>query len=1583
MASFGPTKGNHNPYQTLPDTSGEADVVYFYELGHLSTPIKKGQDRYVQLPHADSDASHPEMGEYGGKSIAEAQLSETTVREYIPGSEENHNTAVPSWLPYTLRWHILSSILGLTVVLELLVVVFHVISSRDSGLVDDDGSGGIVVASKFVPTVLAVIHVLLISIILNDVKRTQAFAHLASPHGASGKRSLTWTAEAWWDALLEGFPSRQRKANWALLSAALTFMLGFLIVSPFSSSLFATQDIIFTYEVPFKQLDLSSVLPLQTIPLGATYFRTVGNVLQNVTTSAWITDQYAILPIWPARIDSVPLGPLFSDSVQTWAAKTTVFNVEENCQRMDLAGLYSQPFDNNPLITNWTSVKLSTSSGCTLNITSKDAFNGRGGSVWSSLSNITAAPGTLSFDADGVSYAKDNCRQDEFFVITTGWYTNMTANNFTITGQACRAHYYMGDTDATVTFNEGRTLVRVTIDELQYSRNRLQIPESTANLSSFQDAFLSPNWTVHLRQPSQNLGPYSTGPATLLSALYNFSPEEMVSDPSMLQNVGNLKQRFFGELLRDKFDETSLDNPTNITGTTTQNRRRVVVVPAVAIILEVILGIQLLLLAVVFFKTRLSRRPLGLSTDPAPAMSVAKLIAQDPGTLRSLEGLHGSTLEEIRSVIAEQRYQLICGQIRLIDLEDDLHQSTSPEFDARQTMAAIQSRPQSFTFGLWLILTLTLLLSVTLIAIAYLYWYSGIYGLYQTAFVYAFDITIGGVDLSNVNPASILTTFVAVFIGLWWGALDTTLRRIQPFLSLAKKPVTGDEGLLVSYISSYLLRAVWKAFRRRHWVLAAVCTGAFLSEIFTIAMSSIWQREPGSLPFQVNIQRQLELRKVPRLSDATLQFTSHAGNYKQNALAGLFSNMRTSWIYGAAVQISLNGSEPPWSSNGWSFVPHNLGPVPQTDVQNAGNTTSSPTTTMNVTVETSGMRARLECSPHEHLNLLDSTNWLTEWDFTNTSQWNETLSPDILKRGFELGLPDAGDNTVLFLDNNASMTGNYTTFFVNNKRLQCCQNITDGQIGSSSLGYWSPNLRNNSYYPDFATSWPSNFTVKWIRGRPVEGYRETYPPESEHTGSGPPRLMWAEKPQMAALNCMPIIETANASVTVSTDDSHVISFDLIGEPQPDPYAWSDDFKQHKNYEGICDAPQCGNIYSINITTSHGILFVTGLLGAADLSDFVGTGIDTYDTNSENIGDQTFNIREPGLNVDLMTYSMLSLVNYDHDALLDLNTLERTAQQTFTTLFQNFASNNVSFETGGYVFQPLNEALPADLDTPRKRADTPPANPTVTLNVSRPVELLQMSKPAAWICMLILAYLIVASVILAIASRRHTKMLLRKIDSIADVAVLMAGSEKLLNLAREKSTKDLKNDHVTKARLGWFTGANGEQRWGIELVGGEDDKKYEADLPPYEGYKSKPLNDEPGGLGITMGGGAPEYDADGVPQPPSSGPIDHGADMYGPGHTHYEGYSAWHGGGDLGVERVPLTPSPISPEHGSHIYEPSQVSHEEYYPISPPYLEERRAPSIEIHVDDTPFSSYFVNEEATSNQVGFRRSWLKRISRGRF
>lgn len=589
-------------------------------------------------------------------------------------------------------------------------------------------------------------------------------------------------------------------------------------------------------------------------------------------------------------------------------------------------------------------------------------------------------------------------------------------------------------------------------------------------------------------------------------------------------------------------------------------------------------------------------------------------------------------------------------------------------------------------------------------------------------------------------------------------------------------------------------------------------------------MSSLWSRGPGGFSVALDVPVKLQLRSIPQLTTTTSYLHSSP---KQNMLAELFSDMKTSWMYGAAVQLALNGSEPAWSRDGWSFVPNNLQQTPSLRLQNTGNDTIMLGYSTNVTINTAAIRARLECSSYEPLNLSNETRWITKRNLTDPDRWNVTANPSILQTGYELGLdqctpgpclldPKNGASTILYLGRTLNGSGPYTTFFAHEKRLRCCENVTDEEIGPGSVGYWSPNLGGNRTFPNNLGTWPVNFTVKWIHGRPVEGYRAIEPLVAGEVNTIDPRLMWAEVPQMTVLNCAPIIETANASVTVDQADGRVIDFNITDAPVPEDSAWSDDFAVHDS--GL-DGP------TYNVTVSHGVLFVMGLLGAADTGSL--GGLNQYATRrpSEDMADRTYNIRIPGLNADYMSYSMLSLVDHDHQALLDPDRLARTASQTFSTFFQHFSTYNVSLDTGGYVYTPLGAKLPDDLDGPgstSKRADSaPPPSATQAIALQLPIEKLYISETAAWFCLVILGYLLVTSTVLIVASRRYAKVLWKRVETIADVAALVAGSERLLSLVNSKELKDLKQDSAARAKLGWFKDNDGTTRWGIELVDGEE------------------------------------------------------------------------------------------------------------------------------------------------------------------
>ncbi|KAI3391804.1 hypothetical protein diail_6794 [Diaporthe ilicicola] len=93
----------------------------------------------------------------------------------------------------------------------------------------------------------------------------------------------------------------------------------------------------------------------------------------------------------------------------------------------------------------------------------------------------------------------------------------------------------------------------------------------------------------------------------------------------------------------------------------------------------------------------------------------------------------------------------------------------------------------------------------------------------------------------------------------------------------------------------------------------------------------------------------------------------------------------------------------------------------------------------------------------------------------------------------------------------------------------------------------------------------------------------------------------------------------------------------------------------------------------------------------------------------------------------------------------------------------------------------------------------------------------MSTTATIVCMSILAHLIATSVILVIAAQRYNKLLPAEINSVADVAALVAGSDRLLGLARQMGLRHDKQLGSGPESLGWFNGADGEIRWGVELV----------------------------------------------------------------------------------------------------------------------------------------------------------------------
>lgn len=223
--------------------------------------------------------------------------------------------------------------------------------------------------------------------------------------------------------------------------------------------------------------------------------------------------------------------------------------------------------------------------------------------------------------------------------------------------------------------------------------------------------------------------------------------------------------------------------------------------------------------------------------------------------------------------------------------------------------------------------------------------------------------------------------------------------------------------------------------------------------------------------------------------------------------------------------------------------------------------------------------------------------------------------------------------------------------------------------------------------------------------------------------------------------------------------------------------------------------------------------------------------------SDNLEDKVFNMRDntTGLNLDFMSYAAYAQVGFDPTALLDPNILANTSQKVFSTFFQHFVSNNLSREYGGNVYQPRGMDLkvnppmrnmptqytPDGSVAPEFQDIVRNTNATTTATITTRVEVLTMNPVAFWLATSILIWLIITIIILASVQRRYYGGMMRNVECIADVLVLIAGSERLLAVIREKGIDTIISEDKIRTRIGWFRDPDGTMRWRIDLVEDKD------------------------------------------------------------------------------------------------------------------------------------------------------------------
>jgi hypothetical protein len=331
-------------------------------------------------------------------------------------------------------------------------------------------------------------------------------------------------------------------------------------------------------------------------------------------------------------------------------------------------------------------------------------------------------------------------------------------------------------------------------------------------------------------------------------------------------------------------------------------------------------------------------------------------------------------------------------------------------------------------------------------------------------------------------------------------------------------------------------------------------------------MAAIFERGPGLSTTVAHINSTLSARQTAITYNHTSNpyFSLGSGTYSYQSIY-LQDTMRittSDWMYSAVDQMTLGTQQPDWSQDGWSFTPVDVQKLPSVRTSAASqpqdNASSFLASTANVTLVTSALRARLQCSKVN----TESPSWFTTNEINLFPGENSTEAKDTRDRLNRTGfiLPQTVFNG----------TDHETSIFSRTSTIHCCSNGTDLD-GRAAVGYWSQ--MNTTAWWGFEASlgpsawvdygpqkWPPNFAVKWIVGP------TTISNVTAYTNGAPSMykiMQFKEVPPMAFLDCKPVIEKANAQVVLAHGQGQILDFTILDEPRELADPWAAHFR-HAN-----------------------------------------------------------------------------------------------------------------------------------------------------------------------------------------------------------------------------------------------------------------------------------------------------------------------------------------------------------------------------------------------------------------------------------
>jgi hypothetical protein len=532
-------------------------------------------------------------------------------------------------------------------------------SQKKQGLCSEDVA---MFGWKFIPTLITVIYSRFTAILLENVQRTEPFARMARPSSSVPGATFTILEKprSWWVTLTSGMRKNRNGGvrSWVVVLCCTVHIIAVLVIAPLSAALLGTKVL---------QITVDSVSMKRVWPIGGpdlkfrtdrgTFLRTSVALLQNYSSSPWVTDEYFVLPFWPADQENTQWSPYYA-SPQQWNATTHVFKADFKCSKLELTGTEfylrhaagAELSSNPPELHYLASIRLEAEGGCTYNLTFNASFPTSSPlavylSGFGSWSTIDTFLRKSEKHDDARIILGERCHEDESIVLSTRWIDSKPPKYFEVhsmVGYVCNASYNVAEMSVRASLTETSFVVEV--DRYEFDKISATNPPNRLNLSSIRDVALGSEFFQYVPQSTENESfgklegrtrvPFQ-GATALLSTMYSQNVTAMIQDPDLPSKAARIRRRFFAEILQTTFSTSGTTTEEFVSGTKSNRERRIIVSMVVA---SVICGLSMFsfaLLVIVLLLLRSGHRRMDALHNPTTIAGILSMV-QSNYTLLSI-----------------------------------------------------------------------------------------------------------------------------------------------------------------------------------------------------------------------------------------------------------------------------------------------------------------------------------------------------------------------------------------------------------------------------------------------------------------------------------------------------------------------------------------------------------------------------------------------------------------------------------------------------------------------------------------------------------------------------------------------------------------------------------------------------------------------------------------------------------------------------------------------------------------------------------------------------------------------------------